>query len=111
AQDDLGVGLAVLLGQFGKDRLVQQCLITVAQGIPGYHAGAVLLQAVHRLGVGVVGVALELDDVGLDLGMGQQVFELFIMEVGDADGLDLAGLVGVLQLFVPGQVVAGRLVD
>lgn len=33
------------------------------------------------------------------------------MEVGDADGLDLARLVGVLQLFVASQVVAGRLVD
>ena len=46
----------------------------------------------------------------LDLGVFQYIPKLFIVEVGDPDGLDLAFFVSLLHLPVARHVVACRLV-
>ena len=75
AEDDLGVGLAVLLGKLGEYRLIQQPRVTVAQGIPrlqhGPAGGHPLLQSLLL----EVGVQLHLENSGLDLGGGNHFLQ------------------------------------
>ncbi len=47
--------------------------------------------------VGEEGVGLDLVDSGLDAAVGKEVVELLNVEVGDTDGLDLAGVDGLLE--------------
>jgi len=49
---------------------------------------------------------LQLNYMGLDLTLGEKMFQLVVMEIGNADGLDLAFLISLLQQTVACHVVA-----
>lgn len=111
AEDNLGAGLAVLLAQLGKEGLLQQGFVPVAQGVPGLEDDALVLQEPFEVLLLGVGVGLGLQHGGLHLAEGEDLLDLGLAEVGQADGPHLPLLVGCLHLAVTGHIVAGGLVD
>ena len=81
-QQHLGGGLAVLLGEaldegLGHDRVVAAS----AQRVPRLQRGVVLLEELLELRLREVGVALNLDERGLDLGLAEETPESLNGEV------------------------------
>ena len=111
AHDDLSRGFAVLGGKLANDGLLEDDLVVAtAERIPGLKHDAVLVQQRLELGLREVGVALHLDKGGHNLAVGEQILDLGLIEVGDADGAQLACLVGCLELGVAGHVITCGLV-
>lgn len=110
-QQHLGGGLAVLLGDalddgFGHDRIVAAS----AQRVPRLQCDVVLREEHLELRLREVGVALDLDKRGLDLGLAEETSEFLNGEVRNADCTDLTRLVGLLEVTVAGANVASVLV-
>ena len=61
AQDNLGAAFVVFMGQPGKNRLLQQRLVPVAQGVPGLDHHPFRGQEIFQLLLLVVGVDLRLE--------------------------------------------------
>ena len=106
AQNDLRVGLAVFFRESGENRLLKQGPVPVSQRIPCHQAGAVFGKPVHRLFVRIVGMGFHLDHMGFDLTFRKQLLQLFIMEIGNADGLDLSFPISLLQQAVAAHEVS-----
>lgn len=109
-EDDLAGGLAVLGGQAGDGLRLEEGLGVLGPGVVQLEEGlgaeggvtgdgdVVLLGHLDELGLGEVGVVLDLEDGAGDLGVGHQVVEELGVEVGDADGADeAAGVLGGLD--------------
>ena len=64
AEDDLGIGLAVLLAQLSKQRLLDQRLVAVAQRVPGLDDNALFIQEGFQFLFLGVGMDLGLEDGG-----------------------------------------------
>lgn len=111
AHDDLRRGLAVLVCELADDRLIEdRRVVATAQGIPRVQRDVVPRQKLLELGLREVRMALHLDERWSNFAMGEHVFGLGLIEVGDADGAKLARLVGGLELGVTDKVVARGLV-
>ena len=112
AQQHLGGGLAVLLGEgldegFGHDRVVA----APAQREPRLQRDVVLPQERLELGLREVGVALDLVDRGDNLALVEDALRLGHVEVRQADRADCAFLVRLLEDAVPRDSIAGGLVQ
>ena len=102
----------MLLGKLGDDGLFHDARVAAAaQRVPRLQRDAVLGEGPAQLGLREVGVALDLDDGGHDLALLHDLLDLVGVEVGDADGAELAGLVGGLELLIAVDVVGGGLVQ
>ena len=112
AQQHLGGGLAVLLGEFldeglGHDRVVAAS----AQRIPRLQCDVVLLQERLELRLWEVGVALDLVDCGDNLALVEDALRLGDVEVLQADRANLAFLVRLLEDAVPRDSIPRGLVQ
>ena len=83
----------------------------MTQGIPGLDDNALVGQEGLQLLLLGVGVDLRLENGGLHLAQVQDLLNLLGGEVGQADGLHLALFVCLLHELVPGDIIAGGLVD
>ena len=110
-QDNLGVGLAVLLSKFREQRFFQQGLVPMAQGIPGLDDHALFAEEFFQLPLLEIGVQLCLQDSGLHFADREDFLDLFLVEVGQANGTHLALLVRLFHLAVARHIVACGLVD
>ena len=115
ADDDLGRGLAVLLGNGVDDRVAENLTVavTATEWEPAFNLDIVL--GCHFLPMLALGVrmALDLEHLGLDFRGDYDGLEKFVIEieVADADGADLTHFKSFLK-FLPGTVVvAQRLVQ
>lgn len=50
----------------------------------------------------MVRVRFQLDDMGLDIGMGQEFFQFIAMEIGNPQGTGLAVAIGLFDSRIPG---------
>ena len=102
AQQHLGGGLAVLLGEFldeglGHDRVIAAS----AQRVPRLQRNVMLCQERLELRLREVGVALDLVDCGDNLALVEDALRLGDVEVRQADRANLAFLVRLLEDAVP----------
>ena len=112
AQQHLGGGLAVFLGEFldeglGHDRVVA----APAQRVPRLQRDVVLRQERLELGLREVGVALDLVDRGDNLALVEDALRLGHVEVRQANRANLAFLVRLLEDAVPRDGVSRGLVQ
>ena len=56
-------------------------------------------------------MGFHLNHVGFDLAFRKQLLQFFIMEIGEADGLDLSFPISLLQQAVTGHKISGRLMQ
>ena len=110
-QDHLGRGLAVLLGESDEDGLLQKTFVAVAERVPRLDHRAVRREVGAQVALGVVGVALNGHELRLDAGDLDDLGDLVLREVGEAEGAHLARAVRLLHRAPRGQVVAYRLVQ
>ena len=89
AQDDLGIGLAVFPAQLREQGLFQQGLVAVSQGIPGLDKDVLLAEELFELLFLEIRMHLRLEYGRLYLAQIQNFPNLFLIEVGKADGLYL----------------------
>lgn len=122
---DIGVVAVVLLGNLGDLLTLDQGGVGRSEGGVSSEVDALGLAELEQLPLGVLGVELDLVGGGDNLGGGEELLEVLDREVGDTDGLGLAGgdqglhgLVGLgkvnvleqeLALAVAGHGVGARL--
>lgn len=109
SEEDLGGGLAVLAGEAGEDVVLHErggvlgavhVELDEAGRAKGGVAGdldALVLGEAHELRLLEVGVQLDLESGGGDLGISEQVVDGLGLEVGDTDALGQAGADEVLH--------------
>ena len=111
AEDHLRVALAVLLRELREHVLAHEALVAVTQRVPRHDRRAHRLEVRLERRLRVVGVRLHLHERGLDLGRGDDFFDLVLREVGQAQASDLARLDRPLHRLVRPDVVAHGLVQ
>ena len=111
AQHHLGDGLAVLVGDAGEHLVLEDAVLSLGEGRPGLVRHAKLGHGFVRRALLVERVRLDLVDRGRHLGEGAYVREPLGVEVGDADGAELAGAIGVLHGAPRAGVVSHGLVE
>ena len=93
AEDDLSRGLAVSLRNLCDDGFTHDRGVAApAQRVPRLQRDVVLPQERLEFGLREVGVALDLDKRGLDLGLAEETSEFLNGEVRNADCTDLPAL-------------------
>lgn len=88
---DIGVVAVVLLGNLGDLLTLDQGAVSRSEGRVGSQVNTLGLAELEQLPLGVLGVELDLVSGGDDLGSGKELLEVLDREVGDTDGLGLAG--------------------
>ena len=111
SENDLCVALVVLIRQLCKYFFLHKSRISMPQRIPAHKSCAIFLKPLHDGPFRAVRVCFQLNDMRHDLCFCQQLLQLFIMEVGDAEGFCFPFFVGLFQLSVSSHKVSGRLVD
>ena len=112
AQQYLGGGLAMLLGEALDERLGHDRVIAAsAQRVPRLQRDVVLLEERLELRLREVGVAFDLVDRGDNLALVEDALRLGHVEVRQADRANLAFLMCLLEDAVPRDRVAGGLVQ
>ncbi len=111
AQDDLGDALAVLAPDRLQHFVLEQAVLALREGAPGFGLDLVFSEQGLRLGLLMKGVDLDLVDRRSDLVVEHEVHDAVRIEVADAEGTDAAGAVQLLHR-PPGAVdVSVGLVD
>lgn len=98
AQEDLGVGLAVLVGNLADDVVLEERSEGLgvgevelveggrAEGGVGGDGDTLVLGEADEVGLDEVGVVLDLKGGGADLGVAEEVVDQLALEVGNANG-------------------------
>ena len=105
-EDDLCGALAVLLSQFCEDGLRHQSAVPVSERIPAHDLDVVLIKERTEILLREIRVCFHLDELGDDLPLVLQRFDVLTFEVGDPDRLCFSIPVGLLQLPVSCKPVA-----
>ena len=99
--------LSVFCADLGECRVREQAAPPFSEGGPGFHLDAVFVQPLFCFGLLVERMDLNLIHQGTDAGERGDVHHPVGIEVGDADGAKLSGLIQVLQRPV-GAVIIGK---
>ena len=83
----------------------------MSQRIPAHQLDTVFIQNFAQFGLCKVRMSLHLDELGNDLPFGLKLLDVLSFEIGDADALCLAFLIGFFQLAISCEPVSCRLMN